>query len=194
MKAFIFQLSFSLALLALTPGLITHLQAQSDSSTTANDELLIDRYKWKVVKGDSASWLVLVAPVSAASKSGLKGTLTLLISKRHDLDQRAKMNFVFDQRVNDKELVRLTFYQDDKDDPLQTISLAVTSNDKTKSLSSIASRNGYVTDLSNGQQTDLLQPFLQSDMLVAEFWIKHTKMKSLIPIKWFRRQYADLQP
>src|SRR6267154_4013497 len=104
------------------------------------------------------------------------------------------MHFVFDQKVNDKELVRLTFYQDHKDDPLQTISLAVTSNDKTKSLSAIASKDGYVTDLSNGQQTDLLQSFLQFDMLVVEFWIKHTKMKSLIPIKWFRRQYADLQP
>jgi len=92
MKVFVFQLSCSILLLALTPGIITNLQAQSDSSATANDEFLIDRYKWKVVKGDSGSWLVLVAPVSSVSKSSLKGTLTLLISKRYDNDQRAKIN------------------------------------------------------------------------------------------------------
>jgi hypothetical protein len=193
MKVFVFQLSCSILLLALTPGIITNLQAQSDPSATANDELLIDRYKWKVVKGDSGSWLVLVAPVSSVSKSSLKGTLTLLISKRYDNDQRAKINFVFDKMLNNQELVRLEFYQDDKNDPLQTISLAVTSNDKTKSLSAITSKNGYVTDRSTGQQTDLLQSFLQSDILVAEFWIKRTKMKSLIPIKWFRKQYTDLE-
>jgi len=166
--------------------------AQTDStSQQTEDELLQEQYKWKLVKSDTSTWLVIVAPYSSTTQKGLRGTLTIMVNKKPNSERPPKLIIVFGEKLNQKQVLDLHFYLDKENDSEKDINLSVTETNKTGVFSIFTSVNGFGTDLITGQPIDLFQLFSSYDILSMEFSVKRDRKKSYVPIKWFRSQYAE---
>lgn len=177
--------------ITLTGGLSALAQTNPPQKDEA-DELLQERYKWKVVKSDTSTWLVLVAPYSSVTPKGMRGTLMLMVKKGLEGDRPGRIELVFNEKVNPEKMVDFQFYTDEENPKEQEIVLATTATDKTDSFSVLGSVNGFDTDMRTGQRVDVFMLFSTFDILKINFFIKKKEMRSLVPIKWFRKQYAEL--